>query len=110
MIDKLALLHPLLFSIIFVIMPFTQYAGLIPPVQVIMPFIVICALASLLYFIFKLIVKKSEVTVAILSPLLILFFNYGTLYEYISSQIGVTKLKGPILILATLFILLILIV
>ncbi|MBA4391877.1 MAG: hypothetical protein C0399_13210, partial [Syntrophus sp. (in: bacteria)] len=110
MTDKLALLHPLLFSIIFVIMPFTQYAGLIPAAQVVVPFIVICVCALFFYLIIKRIVKKADVAVAVLSPLLVIFCNYGTLYEYISSLTSGTKLKGPVLGLATLFILIILVV
>lgn len=107
---KLALLHPLLFSIIFVIMPYTQYAGLIPPAQVIVPFIVICVFALFSYLIIKRIVKKADIAVAVLSPLLIIFCHYGTFYEYISSLTSGTKLKGPVLALATLVILIVLIV
>jgi hypothetical protein len=110
MIDKLILWHPLLFSIVFVIMPFTQYAGLIPPAQIVAPFIVICAFASLSYFIIKRIVKKVGVAVALLSPLMIIYCNYGILYEYILSLTSGTKLKGPMLALATLVILIVLIV
>jgi len=110
MTAKLILWHPVLFAIIFVIMPFTQYAGLIPPAQVVAPFIVICIFAALLYFIIKGVVKKAGVVVALLSPLLIVLCNYGTLYEYISSLTSGTKLKGPVLALATLIILVILIV
>ncbi len=64
MSDKLALLHPLLLSILFVIMPYMQYAGLIPPAQVVMPFIVICLLALFFYLIIKCFVKKAAVAVA----------------------------------------------
>lgn len=110
MSDKLALLHPLLFSIIFVIMPYTQYAGLIPPAQVVVSFIVICVFALFSYLIIKRIVKKRGVAVAVLSPLLIIFFNYGTLYEHITELTQGTKLDVPVLILATLFILIILVV
>ena len=106
---KLVLLHPLLFSAIFVIMPYTQYAGLIPPSQVVMPFIVICVFVLFSYLIIKRIVKKADAAVAVLSPLLIIFCNYGILYEYISSLTSGTKLKGSVLILATLFILIILV-
>lgn len=110
MTTKLILLHPVLFSIIFVITPFTQYAGLIPPAQVAAPFLVICTFSALLYFIVKRMVKKAGVAVAFLSPLLIVLCNYGILYEYISSLTSGTKLKGPVLALATLIILVILIV
>jgi len=106
--DKIFLWHPLLFAILFVIMPFTQYAGLIPSAQIAAPFIVICVFALLLYFIIKSIVKKAGAAVALLSPLLVTLFNYGILYEYISSLTSGTKLKGPFLILATLIILVIL--
>ena len=108
--DKLALLHPLLFLIIFVIMPYAQYAGLIPLAQTIVPFIVLCVFALFFYLIIKRIVKKADVAVALLTPFLIIFWNYGILYEYISSLTNGTKFKSPVLILATLFILIILVV
>jgi len=103
--DKLILLHPLLFSIIFVIMPFTQYAGLIPPGQIVLPLIAVCAFSLLLYFLIKLIVKKAGTSVALLSPLLIVFCNYGTLYEYISSYTSGTYLKGIVLAATSIIIL-----
>ncbi|MBU0646759.1 hypothetical protein KJ611_04825 [Patescibacteria group bacterium] len=90
------------------IVPYTQYAGLIAPAQVVVPFIVICVLALFSYLIIKRIVKKADVASAVLSPLLIIFCNYGVLYEYISSLTNGIKIKGPVLILATLFILIIL--
>jgi len=108
MTAKLILWHPVLFSIIFVMMPFNQYANLIPPSQVVAPFIVISAFAAMLYFIIKGIVKKAVVAVALSSPLLIVLCNYGTLYEYISFLTSETNLKGPVLALATVIILIIL--
>ena len=110
MTNKIILWHPLLFSIIFVIRPFTQFAGLIPPAQIAAPFIVICAFALLSYFIIKRIVKKAGLAVAVLSPLLIIFCNFGTLYEYISELTRGTKHKFLVLVLATLVILIVLIV
>jgi len=103
--DKLLLWHPLLFLIIFVIMPFTQYAGLIPPAQFVMPFIVVCTFSLFLYFIIKYIVRKEDAAMAVLSPVLIVLFNYGTLYEYISSLTRGTQLKVPVLGLTTIIIL-----
>jgi len=110
MTNKIILWHPLLFSIIFVIMPFMQFAGLIPPSQIAAPFIVICAFALLSYFIIKRIVKKAGLAVAVLSPLLIISCNFGTVYEYISGLTSGTRLKLPVLVLATLVILIVLIV
>jgi len=110
MIDKIALFHPLLFSFVFVISPYTQYAGLIPPMQIVVPFILICVFTIFLYFIIKRIVTKANLAVAILAPMLILFFYYGTLYEYISSLTRGTKLRIPVLILANLLILIILVI
>jgi hypothetical protein len=107
---KLISWHPLLFSIIFVTKPFTQFAGLIPPTQIAVPFIVICAFAFLSYFIFKRIVKKAGLAVALLSPLLIIVCNYGVLYEYISELTRGTSHKFLVLVLATLVILIVLIV
>jgi len=110
MTNKIILWHPLLFSIIFVVRPFTQFAGLIPPAQIAAPFIVICAFALLSYFIIKRIVKKAGLAVAVLSPLLIIFCNYGALYEYISELTRGTKHKFLVLVLATLVLLIVLIV
>jgi hypothetical protein len=110
MTNKLILWHPLLFSIIFVTRPFTQFAGLIPPAQIAAPFIVICAFALLSYFIIKCIVKKAGLAVALLSPLLIILCNYGTLYEYISERTSGTKHKLLVLALITLVILVVLVV
>jgi hypothetical protein len=110
MTNKIVLWHPLLFSIIFVIMPFTQFAGLIPPGQIAVPFIVICAFVLLSYFIIKRIVKRTGLAVAVLSPLLIIFCNYGSLYEYISELTRGTQHKFLVLVLATLVILIVLIV
>ncbi len=105
MTNKLILTHPFLFSIIFVIMPFTQYAGLIPPGQIILPLIAVCAFTVLLYFFIKLLVKKTGTAIALLSPLLIVFCNYGTVYEYISSYTSGTYLKTVILAASSIIIL-----
>lgn len=110
MTDKLILWHPLLFAIISVIMPFTQYAGLIPPSQIVAPFIVICTFSLLLYFIIKRMVKKTDVAVTVLSPLLYLFFSYGILHNYISLLTAGKYFNLPVLILMMVVILIILVV
>jgi hypothetical protein len=110
MSDKLVLLHPLLFSIIFVIMPYAQWDGVIPPVQIVMPFVAICLLSLSSYLIIKRIVKKADVAVALLSPLLIFLLNYGILHQYVSGITGETRFKAPVLIVPVLLILIVLVV
>jgi hypothetical protein len=56
------------------------------------------------------IVKKAGLAVAALSPLLIVFCNYGAFYEYISELTRGTQHKFLVLVLATLVILIVLIV
>lgn len=107
---KLLLWHPLLFLILVVIMPFTQYAGLIPPTQIAVPFLVIGTFALLLYLIIKRMVKKADVAVSVLSPLLIFFLNYGILHQYISDLTRETKFRAPVLILAILVMFIIIVV
>jgi len=102
MTDKLILWHPVLFAIIFVIMPFTQYAGLIPYSLIVVPFVVICTFTLIFYLIIKYIVKKADVAIAVLSPMLIFFLGYGILHQYISDLAGDAKLRDPLLILAIL--------
>ncbi len=105
MSNILICLHPLLFSVLIAAMPYAQYSGFIPPAQFVLPFLSICAFVLFAYFMIKAVTKTAEKTVAVLSPLLMVFFNYGAFYEFISSLIGNAKLKGFILILATILIL-----
>ena len=113
MIDKIILIHPLLFSLIFVMMPYTQYVNLIPARQVFLPLVILCIFALILFFIIKRIVKKTGIAVALLTPILIVLLGYGILYKNISIYMRASraiKLNGPALILCTLIIMIILVV
>lgn len=110
MINKIILFHPFLFSLLFVITPYAQYANLIPARQVFLPLIILCIFALIMFFIIKRIVKKAGVAVAILTPILIVLLGYGILYDTISFYTKPINLNVPALILCTLIIMIILVV
>lgn len=95
--ERVCSFHPVLFSLLFVILPYTQYAGLIPPSQAVLPFIAISAFSLFVYLVIKRFVGEGDVTVAVVSPLLAFLCNYGALYEYISSTTNRAGMRSLIL-------------
>lgn len=82
---KLLIFHPFLFTFAFIIMPYTQYAGLVPYTQIFTPLIALTLLTFLVYILLNLLTKNKIKSVAFLSPLLIVLYNFGIFYEYVSS-------------------------
>ncbi len=102
MSDRITLWHPFLFSIVFCIMPFTEYGSLIPIIQIVNPLIALFVFALFLFFLIKLIVKKENSAAAILTPLLIIFWNYGMLYEYLSNYTRETRFHKYVFIISAI--------
>jgi hypothetical protein len=109
MIDKIILIHPLLFSFIFVISPYAQYDELIPATQIFRPLIILYAITLISFLLIKLMTKNEGISVAILSPFLMIFCNYGVMYDAMSQYLRGTKLHAVVVVISIIVILIVMI-
>lgn len=88
---KTYIIHPVIFAILPVFILFAHNLGEIPATQILLPTIILSITSIILLILTGFLLKNYRLAALILSPIIILFLSYGSIYNYISYYLRETK-------------------